>query len=105
MILPYRVFFRAASTSFCEANKYKNSLSTPSCRTGTLPRGTECIDCCKQYSCDPGTYTVTRTSYNPNTWRVRSCIVSSTLVTDVVNTPALVIMVSPVEDNAEISWI
>lgn len=27
----------------------------------------------------PGTYTVTRTSYNPNTWRVRSCIVSSTL--------------------------
>ncbi|XP_052719576.1 uncharacterized protein LOC128191514 [Crassostrea angulata] len=43
----------AASTSFCEANKYKNSLSTPSCRTGNLPRGTECIDCCKQYSCDP----------------------------------------------------
>lgn len=47
------IFFRPASNSFCEANKYKTSLLNPSCRTGNPPRGTECIDCCKQYNCDP----------------------------------------------------
>lgn len=42
-----------ASKSFCEANNYKTSILNPSCKTGNLPKGTECIDCCKQYSCDP----------------------------------------------------
>ncbi|XP_078331010.1 uncharacterized protein LOC144624862 isoform X2 [Crassostrea virginica] len=44
----------SASTSFCEANKYKSSLANPSCKTGNIPKGTECIDCCKQLSCAPG---------------------------------------------------
>ncbi|XP_062619262.1 uncharacterized protein LOC134280827, partial [Saccostrea cucullata] len=43
----------SASSAFCDANKYQGSLAIPACRTGNIQEGTECVDCCKQYNCDP----------------------------------------------------
>lgn len=77
------IFLRSASNSFCEANNYKTSLLNPSCRTGNLQRGTECIDCCKQYNCDPNDIYCNKKIIQSEHMPCTYCF--STLITDAAN--------------------